>query len=65
MSNRDLIIDLANEIAQLKLSIVVLEEHSSNKSHEIESLKNDLREIYALRGEDPLIKRICDKALSW
>lgn len=65
MSDQELIIDLANEITQLKLSIIVLEEHSSNKSHEIESLKNDLREIYAMRGEDPLIKRVCNRALSW
>lgn len=42
----------------------LLESELDDKRKEIEQLKDYIREIYRLRGEDPVINAICNKALA-
>jgi hypothetical protein len=66
--------DAYNAVTALRARVAELEGeaktsdmmHDSIQDHSyrwIEALKDDIREIYALRGEDPEISRICNRAL--
>lgn len=53
-----------DRIAELELALGMAQSAHVDDIREIEALKDDLRGIYRLRGEDPEVARICNRALA-
>lgn len=48
-----------------KFTDILHESADADKNRVIDALQDDLKELYALRGEDPEVSRICNRALSY
>jgi len=55
---------LQARVADLELTLTISESAQQDYRREIEGLKDHIRELYRLRGEDPVVAGICNRALA-
>ena len=55
---------IRQHVAKLELDLLICQSAHQDDLKALEGQKDIVREIYALRGEDPEIHRLCNKILS-